>query len=220
MPALSPTMTAGNIASIKVKVGDKISPGDLIMDIETDKATMGWEAQEEGHVAAILVKEGDQEVQVGQVVLAMVDDPADIPNFSDYTASAPAAPAAPTAPTTPSAPPPPPAASVPLGGGALKGGSGSKVPRVGASPLARALAREAGLDFTLATPTGPHGYVDIRCDVMRVARPLQVGAASVSGVLCLHCIRIASLCGWEGRWCTIAGNAWRQWQILSGATSP
>jgi biotin carboxyl carrier protein len=56
MPALSPTMTAGSIATIKVKIGDKMAPGDLICDIETDKATIGWESQEEGFVAAILVK--------------------------------------------------------------------------------------------------------------------------------------------------------------------
>jgi len=101
MPALSPTMTAGNIAAIKVKPGDKIAPGDLLMDIETDKATMGWEAQEDGIVAKVLVSEGDQEVAVGQVVLVMVDDAADIAAFSDYSgaktpsAAAPAA-AAPT----------------------------------------------------------------------------------------------------------------------------
>lgn len=60
MPALSPTMTAGNIATMKVKVGDKLAPGDLICDIETDKATIGWESQEDGYVAAILVK-GEQQ---------------------------------------------------------------------------------------------------------------------------------------------------------------
>jgi pyruvate dehydrogenase E2 component (dihydrolipoamide acetyltransferase) len=174
MPALSPTMTAGNIASIKVKAGDKISPGDLIMDIETDKATMGWEAQEEGIVAAVLVKEGDQEVPVGQVVLVMVDDAADIPAFSDYTASASAAPAAPAAaPAAPAAPAAAPAATgappaagsgaAPVGGGAPKVGSGSKVL---ASPLARALAREAGVDLSAATPTGPHGYVAPACVLM------------------------------------------------------
>ena len=164
MPALSPTMTAGNIASIKVKAGDKISPGDLIMDIETDKATMGWEAQEEGIVAAVLVKEGDQEVPVGQVVLVMVDDAADIPAFSDYTASASAAPAAPAAaPAATGAPPAAGSGAAPVGGGAPKVGSGSKVL---ASPLARALAREAGVDLSAATPTGPHGYVAPACVLM------------------------------------------------------
>ncbi len=166
MPALSPTMTAGNVASIKVKVGDKISPGDLIMDIETDKATMGWEAQEEGIVAAVLVKEGDQEVPVGQVVLVMVDDASEIPAFSDFTAAAAAAPAAaaaaaPAAVAAPAAAAaaasPAAGAAAPAGGGAPKGGSGAKVL---ASPLARALAREAGVDLSAAAATGPHGYVE------------------------------------------------------------
>ena len=110
MPALSPTMKTGNIASIKVKPGMKILPGDLIMDIETDKATMGWESQEEGIVAAVLVKEGDQDVKVGSVVFIVVDDAKDVPAFKDYTAAAaaapaPAAPAATAATAKPATPP-------------------------------------------------------------------------------------------------------------------
>ena len=108
MPALSPTMKTGNIASIKVKPGMKILPGDLIMDIETDKATMGWESQEEGFVAAVLVKEGDQDVKVGSVVFIVVDDAKDVPAFKDYTAAAaapaPATPAAAAAAAKPATP--------------------------------------------------------------------------------------------------------------------
>eukprot|EP00293_Proteomonas_sulcata_P021143 CAMPEP_0184316262 /NCGR_PEP_ID=MMETSP1049-20130417/89056_1 /TAXON_ID=77928 /ORGANISM="Proteomonas sulcata, Strain CCMP704" /LENGTH=58 /DNA_ID=CAMNT_0026635149 /DNA_START=59 /DNA_END=231 /DNA_ORIENTATION=- len=58
-------MTTGNLAGYKVKVGDKIAPGDLICDIETDKATIGWESQEDGYVAALLVPEGSSDVAVG-----------------------------------------------------------------------------------------------------------------------------------------------------------
>jgi len=57
MPGLSPTMSVGNLVKFHVKVGDKLSPGDMICDIETDKATIGWEAQEDGYVAALLVAE-------------------------------------------------------------------------------------------------------------------------------------------------------------------
>ena len=115
MPALSPTMTQGNITVYKVKVGDKLSPGDLICDIESDKATIGWEAQEEGYVAAILVPEGTQEVRVGKTVLILVEDKALVPAFANYVPSQSAGPAAAAAPAAavppatpaPSAPPPP-----------------------------------------------------------------------------------------------------------------
>ena len=184
MPALSPTMTAGNIASIKVKAGDKILPGDLIMDIETDKATMGWEAQEEGIVAKVLVSDGQQDVSVGQVVLVMVDDAASIADFADYSASTAAAAAPPSAaPSAPAAPAP--AAAVPApapapapGGGGGVGGVGAPARtsggRVLASPLARALAAEAGVELSMATPTGPHGRV-IAADVMAA---IESGAAA------------------------------------------
>jgi len=67
MPALSPTMTQGNIAKWAKKEGDAVAPGDALCDIETDKATMTWEAQEEGIVARILVPDGSADVPVGQV---------------------------------------------------------------------------------------------------------------------------------------------------------
>ena len=111
MPALSPTMTQGNITTYKVKVGDKLSPGDLICDIESDKATIGWEAQEEGYVAAILVPEGAQEVRVGKTVLVLVEDKALVSAFANYAVPADAAPAAPAAaPAAPASSAPPAAA--------------------------------------------------------------------------------------------------------------
>ena len=176
------------------------------MDIETDKATMGWEAQEEGIVAAVLVQEGDQEVPVGQVVLVMVDDAADIPAFSDYTASAAAAPAAPAAAPAAAATAAPavagamPAAgpgAAPVGGGAPKVGSGSKVL---ASPLARALAREAGVDLSAATPTGPHGYGAQAC--MHFA---GYGGSRLTPGVC-----------WRGIWHPVAGILF----VCQNATRP
>ena len=135
------------------------------MDIETDKATMGWEAQEEGIVAKVLVSDGQQDVSVGQVVLVMVDDAASIADFADYSASTAAAAAPPSAaPSAPAAPAAAAAAPAPApGGGGGVGGVGAPARasggRVLASPLARALAAEAGVELSMATPTGPHGRV-------------------------------------------------------------
>mmetsp|Transcript_41986 Transcript_41986/g.97330 ORF Transcript_41986/g.97330 Transcript_41986/m.97330 type:complete len:176 (-) Transcript_41986:1-528(-) len=88
MPALSPTMTAGTISKWMIKVGQKIAPGDQICDIETDKATIAWESQEDGVIAKILVEEGAGEVPVGQVVLVVCDDEADVAAFANYVAEA------------------------------------------------------------------------------------------------------------------------------------
>ena len=68
MPALSPTMTSGNLATWKKQIGDAIRPGDIIAEIETDKATMDFEAQEDGFLAKILVKEGSKDILVNQVM--------------------------------------------------------------------------------------------------------------------------------------------------------
>ncbi|KAJ1483884.1 single hybrid motif-containing protein [Baffinella frigidus] len=78
MPGLSPTMTVGNIVKYHVKVGDKLAAGDMICDIETDKATIGWESMEEGYVAALLVPEGASEVPVGKIVVVVVDSEASV----------------------------------------------------------------------------------------------------------------------------------------------
>eukprot|EP00292_Cryptomonas_paramecium_P018691 CAMPEP_0113673738 /NCGR_PEP_ID=MMETSP0038_2-20120614/7021_1 /TAXON_ID=2898 /ORGANISM="Cryptomonas paramecium" /LENGTH=125 /DNA_ID=CAMNT_0000590223 /DNA_START=221 /DNA_END=595 /DNA_ORIENTATION=- /assembly_acc=CAM_ASM_000170 len=86
MPALSPTMRQGNIAKWMVKVGQKISAGDHICDIETDKATIAWEAQDEGYVAAILAPEGVSDVPVGKVVLVVCENEADLGAFANYQA--------------------------------------------------------------------------------------------------------------------------------------
>ena len=74
MPALSPTMTQGNIARWKVKEGDEIRAGDSVAEIETDKATMEFESQEDGFLAKIVVGDGAQNVPVGAIVAVMVED--------------------------------------------------------------------------------------------------------------------------------------------------
>ncbi|MFN7173641.1 MAG: biotin/lipoyl-containing protein, partial [Thermaurantiacus tibetensis] len=133
MPALSPTMEAGTLARWLVKPGDRVRPGDVIAEIETDKATMEMEAVDEGEVLELLVPEGTEGVKVNAVIARLKGDgePAERP--------APVAPAAPT-PAPPAAPqvtpPPPSPASVPAPGPAAG--------RVKASPLARRVAAKLG----------------------------------------------------------------------------
>ena len=108
MPALSPTMTQGNIAEWKIAAGDKVNAGDVIADIETDKATMALESMEDGYVAKILVPAGATDVKVGELVAIMVDEENDCAKFADFTPGASAAPAAAAAAPAAPAPPPPP----------------------------------------------------------------------------------------------------------------
>ena len=108
MPALSPTMTQGNIAEWKIAAGDKVNAGDVIADIETDKATMALESMEDGYVAKILVPAGATDVKVGELVAIMVDEENDCAEFADFTPGASAAPAATSAPPRRPPPPPPP----------------------------------------------------------------------------------------------------------------
>ncbi|KAI8090964.1 pyruvate dehydrogenase complex dihydrolipoamide acetyltransferase [Gilbertella persicaria] len=85
MPALSPTMTAGGIGKFQKAVGDAINPGDVLVEIETDKAQMDFECQDEGYLAKILISEGDKDVPVGKPIAVFVEDEADIEAFKDFT---------------------------------------------------------------------------------------------------------------------------------------
>ncbi|KAH9328325.1 hypothetical protein KI387_000433, partial [Taxus chinensis] len=87
MPALSPTMDKGNIATWKKNEGDKIEPGDVICDIETDKATLDFESMEEGYLAKILIPAGSKDVLVGQPLAITVENPDDIPKFANGLAN-------------------------------------------------------------------------------------------------------------------------------------
>lgn len=105
MPALSPTMSQGNIAKWYVKVGDEIAAGTVLADIETDKATLAFENQEDGYIAAILKPEGSKDVPVGETVAIVVEEQGDVAAFKDYSgdSSASAAPAAAAATEAPGA---------------------------------------------------------------------------------------------------------------------
>eukprot|EP00292_Cryptomonas_paramecium_P003351 CAMPEP_0113700620 /NCGR_PEP_ID=MMETSP0038_2-20120614/24077_1 /TAXON_ID=2898 /ORGANISM="Cryptomonas paramecium" /LENGTH=580 /DNA_ID=CAMNT_0000624335 /DNA_START=263 /DNA_END=2005 /DNA_ORIENTATION=+ /assembly_acc=CAM_ASM_000170 len=184
MPALSPTMAQGNIVGIKVKVGSKLAPGDIICDIESDKATIAWESQEDGYVAAVLVADGATEVAVGRPVIVLVEDAASIPAFANYSAEAaapkaspaaaaqPPPPAAPQAQAAPAAPTAPSSAPTPKGAAPIKSAGGN----VAASPLAKRLAREAGVELSKVSATGPYGRV-IAADVVHALNTGSVTAA-------------------------------------------
>nr|NP_001260194.1 midline uncoordinated, isoform D [Drosophila melanogaster]AGB92730.1 midline uncoordinated, isoform D [Drosophila melanogaster] len=120
LPALSPTMERGSIVSWEKKEGDKLNEGDLLCEIETDKATMGFETPEEGFLAKILIQGGTKDVPVGQLLCIIVPDQGSVAAFANFkddgAAAAPAAPAAAPAPAPAAAaapPPPPPPAAAP-----------------------------------------------------------------------------------------------------------
>jgi pyruvate dehydrogenase E2 component (dihydrolipoamide acetyltransferase) len=176
MPALSPTMEKGNLAKWLKKEGDKVKSGDVIAEIETDKATMEVEAVDEGTIAKILVPEGTQDVAVNDVIAVLAGDGEDVKSAG---ASAGAAkPAAGAAPAKAEAPPPtaasPPTAAVPAPATvpASKPASASQATspapqasghaRTFSSPLARRLAKESGIELARITGTGPHGRVIAR----------------------------------------------------------
>ncbi len=150
MPALSPTMEEGTLAKWLKKEGDAVRAGDVIAEIETDKATMEFEAVDEGILGRILIAEGTAGVKVNTPIALMVAE--------GETAEAPK-PAAPATPP-PSAAPTPTAAPAPAPIMAPKEAGG----RVFASPLARRIAKEKGLDLSTVTGSGPRGRI-VRADV-------------------------------------------------------
>ena len=186
MPALSPTMEKGNLAKWLKKEGDKVKSGDIIAEIETDKATMEVEAVDEGTIAKILVPEGTQDVPVNDVIAVMAGDGEDVKAAGAGAASKPAeapaakaaeAPAAKPAAAPAAAPAPQPAATGPTQAAAPQAAASASQAnghaRVFSSPLARRLAKEAGIDIGRIDGSGPHGRI--------VARDVE-GAKSGKGL--------------------------------------
>ena len=154
MPALSPTMEEGTLAKWHVKEGDTVASGDIMAEIETDKATMEFEAVDEGVIGKILIAEGTEGVKVNAVIAILLEDGEsadDIGSVSTAPAAAETAPAAKTEAAPASAPPAP---SAPQ-----KDSS-----RLFATPLARRIAAEKGLDLTSISGSGPHGRI-VKADV-------------------------------------------------------
>lgn len=168
MPALSPTMEEGTLAKWLVKEGEAVSSGDVIAEIETDKATMEVEAIDEGTVGKLLVAEGTEGVKVNTVIAVLLEDGEDASAAEGMSAAAPEAPTlapaaegakpapapAPQAAPAAEAPKPAPAATPQATGG----------DRVVASPLARRMAAQAGLDLATLSGSGPNGRI-VKADI-------------------------------------------------------
>jgi pyruvate dehydrogenase E2 component (dihydrolipoamide acetyltransferase) len=196
MPALSPTMEKGNLAKWLKKEGDKVKSGDVIAEIETDKATMEVEAVDEGTLAKILVPEGTQDVPVNDVIAVLANEGEDVkaagagaakptassappPKAAETLAAAkPAptpAPAAPPAAKATAAAAPAPQATAPA---PQTNGQG----RIFSSPLARRLAKEAGIELARINGTGPHGRVIARdVEEAKSGKGLKASAAAPAG---------------------------------------
>lgn len=171
MPALSPTMEEGTLAKWLVKVGDKVSSGDIMAEIETDKATMEFEAVDEGTIVSIDVSEGSEGVKVGTVIAMIAGEDEDATPAPAAKVAAPA----PAAVSTPAPAPKAPAAVV-----APVSASTGKVDRVVASPLAKRIAADAGVDLGSIKGSGPNGRI-VKADVVGspstpVATPAAVQA--------------------------------------------
>ncbi len=166
MPALSPTMEKGNLAKWLKKEGDKVKSGDVIAEIETDKATMEVEAVDEGTIAKILVPEGTQDVPVNDIIAVLAGEGEDVKAAGAAPApKAAAAQPAPAAAPAAAAPAPKPAAApapAPAPQAAAPAAQANGHARVFSSPLARRLAKEAGIEIVRINGSGPHGRVVAR----------------------------------------------------------
>jgi pyruvate dehydrogenase E2 component (dihydrolipoamide acetyltransferase) len=194
MPALSPTMEKGNLAKWLKKEGDKVKSGDVIAEIETDKATMEVEAVDEGTLARIVVPEGTQDVPVNELIAVLAGDGEDVKAAGASAGSAKSAPppakAEAPAPKPAAAPAPAPAAAAPAPKPAAAPApqAASSAPqanghgRIFSSPLARRLAKEAGIELGRIAGSGPHGRIIAR-DVAdaKSGKGLKAPAAAPTG---------------------------------------
>ena len=188
MPALSPTMEEGNLAKWLVKEGDQVAPGDVIAEIETDKATMEVEAVDEGTVARIVVPAGTEGVKVNALIAVLAGEGEDVSEAAKGGGDG-AAPKAEKKAEKAEASSAPPAAKPAEGGGSAskseqaakpvpngaspdrpskKPVNGVDASRTFASPLARRLAKDAGIDLSAIEGSGPHGRV-VKADVEAAA---------------------------------------------------
>ena len=171
MPALSPTMTEGKLAKWHVKVGDTVTSGQVVCEIETDKATMEVEAVDEGKVGQIVVPEGAEGVKVNAVIAILLEE-----GETSVPAGAAAAAPPPPAAAAPLTPPPaaPKSAAAPAPSPAPAAAAAQSGQRIFASPLAKRIAAEKGINLASIKGSGPNGRI-VRADV-ETAKP---GAAPV-----------------------------------------
>jgi pyruvate dehydrogenase E2 component (dihydrolipoamide acetyltransferase) len=180
MPALSPTMTEGTLARWLKKEGDTVKAGDVIAEIETDKATMEVEAVDEGVLGKIIVGDGTAGVKVNDPIAVLVEPGEEVP-------SAPAAPASAPAPKAAKAETPGPAPAAPAPAAPqtpARNGHGANE-RIFVSPLARRMAKQAGIELSMLTGSGPNGRivkVDIEAAQRGGVRPAPVAAEAPAPV--------------------------------------
>merc|ERR1719400_1640015 len=185
LPALSPTMEMGSIVTWEKKEGDKVSEGDLLCEIETDKATMGFETPEEGYLAKVFIEAGTRDIPIGKLLCIIVEEQEDVAKFADFDASSAveaAAPAAP-APAAPAAAAPPPSlpaapaavhAAAPVQRSAPVAGG-----KVFASPAAKRVAAEKGIDLSqIKSGSGMDGMITSK-DVESFKPAASVAAPSL-----------------------------------------
>jgi pyruvate dehydrogenase E2 component (dihydrolipoamide acetyltransferase) len=170
MPALSPTMEEGTLSKWLVKEGDQVNSGDVMAEIETDKATMEIEAVDEGVIAKILVGDNSEGVKVNAPIAILLEEGEDASVLDGYVAGSPAAVPAPQAAPAPQADTPKAAAPAPQASAAPSG------ERIKASPLAKRLAKEAGLDLSTITGSGPNGRI-LKADIEAAKTAPQTAAA-------------------------------------------
>ena len=168
MPALSPTMTEGKLARWTKKEGDKIKSGDVIAEIETDKATMEVEAVDEGVLGKILVAEGTEGVAVNTIIAMILEEGETANDIGAAPKSAPVAASAPRAETK--------LASAPVAVSTPTAKTGS---RVFATPLARRMAAQLGIDLSKVQGTGPHGRI-VKADLAKGGAPKAAASAPAS----------------------------------------
>ncbi|MFS8038379.1 pyruvate dehydrogenase complex dihydrolipoamide acetyltransferase [Xanthobacter sp. AM11] len=181
MPALSPTMEKGNLSKWLKKEGDTVKSGDILAEIETDKATMEVEAIDDGVLARIVVPAGSQDVPVNQLIAVLAGEGEDVTAAAAGAGQGGAkaetpAPAAPAAAAPAAAAAPVPAAPVPAAPAPAANGQAG---RVFASPLARRLAKDKGIDLGAVAGSGPHGRIVAR-DLEGVQPGAKPAAAAVA----------------------------------------
>lgn len=173
MPALSPTMEDGTLAKWLVKEGDAVNSGDILAEIETDKATMEFEAVDEGVIGKILVDEGSEGVKVNAPIAVLLEEGESADDIAAPSAPAASAPADTPEPAAEAAPAPAAATAPAPAAPAASDGS-----RVFASPLARRIAKDKGLDLAQIKGSGPHGRI-VKADVEgATAQPASAPAAA------------------------------------------
>ncbi|KAJ3354151.1 hypothetical protein HDU83_005757 [Entophlyctis luteolus] len=182
MPALSPTMTQGNIGVWKKKVGDKIVPGESLVEIETDKAQMDFECQEEGYIAKIFLDANTKDVVVGTPLCILVEEQADVEKFATFTIGS--GTSSPESATAPPAVAKSAASAAPVTAPSRNSGG-----RVIASPAAKFIAATKGIPLENISGTGPNGRI-LKGDVLSfkgvvspktASTPSFVAAATPSG---------------------------------------